>query len=389
MHFRAHPAERIAWLGSFAIGIIASAYGAALPALAHELSRNYAVLSLLFVVLASGNTAAYFSANPLVDRFGPSRILQVGLVLFLLGGAALGLARSFPAWMLTTFGVGVGFALIDVGASRMVGEIHRPQSASAMNRLNIFFGLGAISAPLIVSLSVHLGGGPQPVFLLVGLLGAAGAAALLRIKPPPAAPAPHIAAGDSFFRYFGRARWLQLLTMIVFLYIAAEAGFGSWIAAYVHLRAGVSTALAALYPASYQVGLTVVRLLVGGSLATWRLERVLVVGGAVAMAGSLLAALGGANPWLGLIGSFLAGVGFAPAFPVAFGIAGARAPGREGWTYSAIFSALAMAALIAPWSEGQIFSNLPMLALLVTPILAAVMIICSAVLERVYTERSV
>ncbi len=380
MRPRTGVAERVAWLGYIAIGLLATAYGAALPTLVRELGRGYAALSLLFVVFAAGNTVVYFFANPLVDRRGPQRILQIGLVLFLLSGGALVFAQTFSAWVAATLVAGIGFSLVDVAASRYVGALHSPQPAQALNRLNVFFGVGAIAAPLIVGLSVRLGGGPQPVFALVALAGAAGAIALARVPQPPPERAPHLGGQDSFLRFYGRTRWLQVLTAIVFFYIAAEVGFGAWISAYEHLTAGISTALSALYPAAYQIGLTLVRLFVGRALATLRLERLIAVGGVVAVLATLFVALGGANPWLAVVGALLAGVGFGPAFSAILAIASLRGPGKEGWTYGAVFSALALAALVAPWTEGQVFSRLPLLALLLTPLCALLMTGAAALL---------
>ncbi len=380
------PAERIAWLGNVEIGLLATAYGASLPALVLALGHGYATLSLLFVVFAAGNTVSYFAANPLIDRLGAQRALHLGLALFVVSALPLGMVHGFTWWVLATLFAGVAFSLADVGAARLVGGLHRPHPAQALNRLNIFFSVGAISAPVIVGLSVRFLGGPQPVFLVIALLGAIGAVQLARMPAPAPEPSGHREPGDSFLRYFGRTRWLRVLTPLVFFYIAAEVGFGSWIAAYEHLRAGVSTALAALYPAAYQVGMTVVRLFVGRSLGVWRLERMLVLGGLLATAATLLAALLGSNPWYALAGAVLAGVGFGPAFPVALAIASLRGPGREGWTYGAVFSALALAVLIAPWVEGQVFGKVPLFALLATPLAAALVVACAVLLERAVAE---
>ncbi len=375
-------AERVAWLANFGIGLLATSYGAALPALVHDLGRGYAALSLLFVAFAAGNTVTYFLANPLIDRGGVQRVLVAGLATFFAAGLALGLARSFGAWVAATLVMGIAFSLADVSAARLVGALHHQAPAHAMNRLNIYFGIGAIAAPMIVGFSVHLGGGPQPVFLLIALCGGVGAAVLSRLPQPPRRQAETSSRGDSFARYFRQARWLQLLTLMIFFYISAEVGFGAWIAAYVHLRAGLSTAVAALYPSAYQFGLISVRLIVARSLAVLRLERMLALGGLVAAMATLGAALGGANAWLALAGAFLAGVGFSPAFPVALTLASVRGPGREGWTFGAVFSALALAALIAPWAEGQVFGRLPLVALLLTPLSALVMAGCAILLMR-------
>lgn len=377
--------ERLTWVGYLLIGFLATAFGSSLPVLRHELGVGYPQLSLLFVATAIGNTAAYFVANPLVDRVGSQRVFLWGLLLFAACTVPLVLSHRLLLWLGASAVLGVGFAFVDVGASRIVNELHRPRPAQALNRLNLFFGVGAIGAPMIVALGVRLDLGSRPAFAVVVLL-ASGAAALLwarhgagvRPQAPQTAPDP-VRETLTLLR---EAPWMRLLAVAMFFYICAEAGFGSWISAYVHARAGVGAALAALYPSAYQAGLTTVRVAMGPWLQQLRLERLLTLGGLVAIGGGILVGAGGQLPLLDLLGTVVAGIGFALVFPVALSIASERAPGREGITYGVLYQALALAALLAPWLEGQVFVHSPLLAILVTPLCAVAMTVAAAPLAR-------
>lgn len=382
---RATAVERLTWAGYFLIGFLATAFGSSLPVLRHELGVGYPQLSLLFVASAIGNTAAYFVANPLVDRVGSQRVFLWGLLLFAAFALPLVLSHRLSTWLAASAVLGVGFAFVDVGASRIVNELHRPRPARALNRLNLYFGVGAVAAPAIVALGVRLRVGSLLAFAAVVLL-AGGAAALLFARHgagvrPPAPPAAADPVRETL-ELLRTAPWMRLLAVAMFFYICAEAGFGSWISAYVHARAGVGTALAALYPSAYQAGLTTVRVAVGPWLQRLRLERLLTLGGVVAIGGGILVGVGGELPVLDLLGTVIAGIGFALVFPVALSIASERAPGREGVTYGILYQALALAALLAPWLEGQVFTRSPLAAILVTPLCAVAMTIAAAPLAR-------
>ncbi len=378
----ARTAERLSWLGYAIIGLMATAYGSALPELVHHLRASYGELSLLFAMQSLGNTVTYFYANHLVDRQGTRRVLLLGFWLFLVSTGLLPVIPRFSIWVLLAFVAGVAFALVDVGGSRLISDLYRRQQAQAFNRLNLWFGVGAISAPLAVGL---LHGTGLPVALVFGLaaalalIGALGLTAIKELPGEPAQPGPGLRGNFDLWREAG---WLRSLTWLVFLYVAAESGFSAWIAAFVHVRAGLPDAIASLYPAAYQVGLTVVRVLIGPRLPFLRLERVLLLGGAAAVGASGFVVAFGHSPLVVLFGAGLTGACLGPAFPIVLTVAGREAPRREGQAFFFIFTSLAVAALVVPWAEGQIFAQVPELAMAVTSVLAAGMAVAAARLGR-------
>ncbi len=375
-------AERLSWLGYAVIGLMATAYGSALPELVHRLGVGYGELSLLFAMQSLGNTVSYFYANHLVDHQGTRRVLLAGFWLFAVTTGLLPILASFALWVVLAFAAGVAFALVDVGGSRLVSDLYRQQQAQAFNRLNLWFGVGAISAPLAVGL---LNGAGLPVALVfalaagLALAGGLGMAAMREVPGEPAQPGPGLRGNLELWR---AAPWLRTLTWLVFLYVGAESGFSAWVAAFVHVRAGLPDAIASLYPAAYQVGMTVTRLLIGPMLPNLRLERVLLLGAAVAAASSAIAVAFGHSPLAVLLGALMTGVALGPAFPITLTVAGREAPRREGQAFFFIFTSLAMAALTVPWAEGQVFDRMPELAIAMTSLLALAMAVAAARLRR-------
>lgn len=382
-------AERLSWLGYVVIGLMATAYGSALPELVHHLRTNYGELSLLFAMQSLGNTVTYFYANHLVDHHGTRWVLLLGFSLFTVATGLLPVASSFALWAALAFWAGVAFALVDVGGSRLVSDLYRQHQAQAFNRLNLWFGVGAISAPLAVGLLNSIGLPVALVFALaaaLSLIGVLGVASLRQVPGEPAQPGPGLGGNLELWR---QAPWLRTLTWLVFLYVAAESGFSAWVAAFVHVRAGLPDAVASLYPSAYQVGLTVTRLLIGPLLPTLRLERVLLLGAVGAVAASGIVAAFGHSAAVVLLGAALTGVCLGPAFPIILTVAGREAPRREGQAFFFIFTSLALAALVVPWAEGQLFTYLPELALAMTSVLAAAMAVAAARLGRDTGPRSV
>jgi FHS family glucose/mannose:H+ symporter-like MFS transporter len=360
---------------------MATAYGAALPELVRQLHAGYGQLSLLFALQSLGNTVAYFYANHLVDRFGTRRVLLVGFLLFCLATGLLPGLPSFGLWALLAFAAGVAFALVDVGGSRLISDLYRHEQAQAFNRLNLWFGVGAISAPLAVGLLSRLGLPVALVFALAAILSLVGAVGMASVHDLPGGQA----AGEGLqgnVALWREAPWLRTLTWLVFCYVAAESGFSAWVAAFVHVRAGVADSLASLYPAAYQLGLTATRLWIGPRLPGLRLERVLLLGALMATASSGLVAFVGGSAMLVLLVAAMMGVALGPAFPIVLSVAGREAPHREGQAFFFIFTSLALAALSVPWLEGQIFPARPELAFVITSLLAAAMALFALRLGR-------
>ena len=361
--------EYAGWAGytTFAMGF--TALSAALPFLRVWLHAPYAVLSLVLLAWAVGNTVGYFGGNALVDRVGSPRVLRAGLFTFGAGYAVLVFFHVLSVWLVVLALVGVGVSLIDVASARLVAHLHRPDPARALNRLNIFFGLGAILGALTTALSLRWFQSPVPVFVFLIALSAAGLVLLgtAAVLPEQAAT---VQAGRRAAPVW-RLPWVWRLGLATFLYITAEVGFGTWVSPFAFREAHVSAAIAALFPMAFWAGLMVTRIIASVPQKPLNLSVILVAG---SLAGAALSAgaLAISHSYLMLLAAaFLVGSSYGPMFPLFLALSSRRAPEREGGIYTVLYIAVALAALIVPWGEGQLFSPMPYLTLAITPLVSA------------------
>lgn len=358
------------WIGFVVLGMGVSVLSAAFPYLRHLLGADYRTLSWLFVSSAVGYTLGYFVANRLVDRAGAGRLLFLAIGVFGLGYLLMAITHSLDLWLPITACIGFFGALIDVASSRAITALYQPTPVRALNLLNVFFGLGAILGPLLMAVALNHALGTAPVFGFLTLLSVAGLV-MLRGSESTALSADESRHIDGFRAW--RTPWVWRMGLATFLYIAAEIGFGSWISAFAHREAHVSVAVAALFPMAFWGGLMVTRVLASLPGKRLTLFSVLTLGSLCGAGASVLAmVMSHQAGWL-MTAAFLVGASFGPSFPGLLALASERGPTRVGAVYGVIYATMAVAALIVPWAEGQVFSGAPYVALGLTPAVCLVM----------------
>src|SRR5262249_33564232 len=124
------------------------------------------------------------------------------------------------------FALGFGGGVIVTAANALISGIAESNRASALNLINLFFGLGLMAAPFIAA--NVLGGDTIKLCYLIAFL-TAGTLLLQIVTPmPPPASERGIRASE-LGDLLGRPI-LYLLAVLLFLYVACEAGFSTWLA---------------------------------------------------------------------------------------------------------------------------------------------------------------
>lgn len=114
----------------------------------------------------------------LVDRFGPRRVLLVGVLLLTLAQAAFGLAETYPTALVARFFVGMGDAMTFVCVLRLVASWFAPRRIPLVTQLTGPLGqLGAIGAALPMTWALSTVGwtaayvGTASLGLVLGAIG--------------------------------------------------------------------------------------------------------------------------------------------------------------------------------------------------------------------------
>lgn len=333
-----------------AFGIGVAGLGPALPDLARNSGSSLGALGGVFTALFLGALAAQLGAGPLNDRLGPRTPLLVAALLFGAGLVGMTMSRALP-WTLGCAAVaGLGHGTLVVSAHVLVAGLFPARPAAALNLMNVFFGVGAVTGPAIAGLALDrwdtalpalwLGGGWLLVHMVAVPLFASGA------RPGSG----QVTAGDP--RPW-RVPILWMLGAMVFMYVGLENGMGGWTAAHLERATGLAAARAALATSGFWLALTCGRLAAAALGTRLTPERLLLLGTLVALAGGALLTLS-SGVSLAIAGVLLLGLGFGPVFPTIAAITASRFRGASGAATGIVVALGSAGGALLPWLQGAL-----------------------------------
>jgi len=336
-------------------GMALATIGPALPNLAAKAGCSLAALGGAFTTLFLGALLVQLVAGPLHDRLGQQPFLRAGLLSLALGALALTISRALPLTLTGTALIGMGFGLTNLSTSVLIAEVITTRRAAALNLLNVFFGIGAVSGTALAGATLRLWGTALPPLALAAslLLVPLPLVRLLAASAHRAAPGTSVAVPIAIYR--SPMPWI--LGAILLFYIGAEHGTGGWTAAYLQRTTPLDAATASLVVSGFWLALTCGRAL-AAALGLWVQPQVLLcgsIGGALA-SGLLLTASTGNVP-LTLAAVLLLGLCLGPIYPTTVALVTAtfyHAPGTAAGIAVAMSSA---GGVLLPWLQGIVLER--------------------------------
>ncbi len=214
------------YLAFAALGLMLAALGPALPYLAEGTRVTLKTVSYLFVGQSGGYMLGSYLGGRLYDRFPGARLMGLGLLATIALMALVPAFRLFSALLPAVAALGILQGTVDVGGNVLILRTPARDRGVRMNLLHLAFGVGAFVCPLVLTQAVRWTGGIAWGYRGLAALTFPAALWLLRVRSSPPRRTRAAAGG-------GTHGWVvALVTMFVFLSIAAEAGFGNWIYTY-------------------------------------------------------------------------------------------------------------------------------------------------------------
>jgi fucose permease len=211
-----------ATLAILVYGLIAPMLGALLPTYGLDSGQQ----GTLGMIQALGLVVSSLSAGPVIDKQGNKLALVVGL--FLVATSLFGApnAGGYVGLLVVYFVLGVGGGIVVTGANSLVGAVEPTRRGSALNFLNLFFGLGGIITTYAASYLL------TPVVLCYSV--AALTVVALGVNAATKMPGP---SGETSFRLDEAPKLLAtpaliLLSLFLFLYVSCEVGVWNWLKTY-------------------------------------------------------------------------------------------------------------------------------------------------------------
>lgn len=361
----------LACVGLLLIGWV----GLLVPSLIREIERDFsqtdAGLGIYYFVGGAAYATGSFTGGMLTERFGRRRVLAIATLLIGLGTATLGLVPIWAVVLLSAVPAGFGSGAIDGGVNGLVLDLFPTARGRALNTLHLFFGVGALSSPLVVGRLVEAGIPWQALVVGTAAITVPFAVLWVVVRLPHGR---HHASDAVRERQPGRLafRWpLIALELAIACYVASEIGVSNWL---IRFLEDVPLAMATTSLSLFWGGLALGRLVSARYSDRFDHLRFATVSALAAGCATIAAVL---VPSTEASIVLFAVVGFAsgPIFPLIVAIGGERHPGRSAAVSGFLTSAAVIGGLIYPPVMGFLSVNV---GLAVAMVGAGLLGVCSA-----------
>ena len=312
-------------LAIFVYGVIAAMLGTILPGLSERFHLTPKQNGMIAFAQALGLMLASLGVGPLIDNQGKKVGLTIGLALIAVALAWLPKVGGYGSIIALLFLLGLGGGVVVTGANALISDVGEAHRGSALNLLNLFFGLGGMATPFLAANLLKRD--------TVKLCYAACGFAAIALAVQWAAPIPGPTGVQSFVLADAGAvlgkPLLLLCGLLLFLYVSCEVGMWNWLAQHLIAQGIPESRALNVLSLGFALGLLVGRMAVSPILMAVPAATVTLIS-AVAMAVTSYLALAARNARTAWILVFFSGVAMAPVFPTTLAIVGDAFPRMPG-----------------------------------------------------------
>lgn len=335
------------------LGISATLLGPTLNDLATRFDLPLQNGGIFITLHSTGVTVSLLLVGRLFEsgRFAPRYLLCIGPSLTALGLLVLATTSNNILGYVAAFTFGLGFGGILIGPNVLVAVLNPGNSASQLNALNMFFGVGAIIGPQVVNLAFALDNATL-AYIFTALAALVFIPAFLRVDLPASIAAPQNDPNQPKVT----VNWLLFVPFmaLLFAYVGAEVGFGAWIATQLTEVVGTTAQTATIGVSLFWAGLTAGR---GIAILVARYLRplhLLMLSTVIMLVGVMLLLNAGNNQFIALLSAAMVGLGCGPVFPTTVAAISDNYPEQFSAVSGVVISVGNGGAMFLPWVQGQI-----------------------------------
>jgi fucose permease len=329
-------------LAIFVYGMIAAMLGTILPELSERFHLSPSQNGTIASAQALGLILASLGVGPLLDNEGNKLGMVLGLVFISVVLFALPRSPGFRTILLLLFLLGVGGGTLVTAANSLVSDVGAAHRATALNMVNLFFGLGGLATPFIAA-NLFKRNWVRLCYTVAFLAVTTLAIEMLTRMPGPAGTGFSLADAGPVL---GRPA-LFLIGLFLFLYIGCEVGMWNWLVRHLIAQGIPESRALNILSLGFALGLLIGRAGILPILSHVPAITVTLIG-SVAMAVTTFLALRTNKPAAAWVLVFLSGISMAPVFPTTIAIVGDAFPRMTstaigfvitcGWTGLAVSS---------------------------------------------------
>ncbi|RVU33554.1 MFS transporter [Rheinheimera riviphila] len=204
----------------------------------------------------------------LADKVGRKKVILAGLALYTLACVAFAFGDNFMFYLLLLGVCGLSIGLFKTGALALLGDIssNADGHTKLMNRVEGFFGLGAIAGPALVGILIAANMAWTQLYLLAGLICAILLVLAWRMDYPAYQPQQQTSLFQSLVLV--KDKYALGFSLAIACYVATEVAIFVWLPTLLQQYQGDFTTLAA-----HAITVFFILRTVGRFLAEWLLSR--------------------------------------------------------------------------------------------------------------------
>src|SRR5581483_7063019 len=309
----------------FIYGMIAAMLGTILPELSDRFRLSPKQNGTIASIQALGLILASLAVGPLLDNEGKKIGLILGLALISIVLFALPRSPSFRSILFLLFLLGVGGGILVTAANSLVSDVSEAHRGTALNLVNLFFGLGGFATPFIAA-NFFGKNWVRLCYMIASLTLVTLAIQGFTPMPGPTGAGRFLLADA--IPLLGRPL-LFLIGFFLFLYITCEVAMWNWLVRHLVAQGMPESRALNILSLGFALGLLIGR---AGILPILiRVPAVTVtLTASIAMAVTTFLLLRTKNPTIAMGLVFLAGLSMAPVFPTTIAIVGGAFPRMTG-----------------------------------------------------------
>jgi len=320
-------------LGIFVYGMIAAMLGTILPDLSDRFKLTPSQNGTIAFAQALGLMIASLAVGPLLDNEGDKVGIILGLAFIVVALFGLPRSRGFGSIVLLLLLLGLGGGIVVTGVQALVSGVSGAHRATALNLVNLFFGLGGLATPFI-SANLFKRNWVRLCYSIAVLT-------LITVGVQAVVPMPAPTPGSGFVLtqagpILGRPL-LFMLGFFLFLYISCEVGVWNWLARHLIAQGIPESRALNILSLGFALGLLVGRVAISPVLISVPAVEVTLCA-SIAMAVTTFLMLRTNKPGMAGVLVFIAGLAMAPVFPTTLAITGSAFPRMTGTAIGFVIS---------------------------------------------------
>ena len=349
-------------------GVFFSSWVSRIPSVKDSLALSEPALGGVLLAMGLGTFTALPAVGWFIGRWGAKAVMVGSALAAAATLLAAGASPSVPILVGALWLFGMAMGGLDVAMNDRAAELERAAGRSMMGSFHALWSTGAVLGPLLAAGLTARGWSPAEHFAVCALVVSLACLWGARIQIPQG---PLVPAGA---RLAWPSRAVVAVGCVAGAAAVVEGGVAEWSGVYLRESLGAAPGLAPLGFGAFSLAMLIGRLASDRLIDRWGGRRVVVWGGLSAGI-AVLAAVSVPEPGAAVALFGLAGLGMAPAFPIAFSQAGRSGPSPSSATAIAAVATMAYGSgLVGPPLIGFVAgaSSLPLALLLLA--LAALLV---------------